>query len=125
MHCHPLRAGYRAILCLAFLAIIACVPVHAADPGQSVADSIFPINQAHLAWMAEVSDVEMVAAISYIETLYGADTGTLTSLHANFTKAKSDIGSVTTMPALASHTNLMQKMAVSFNRETMNQINAY
>jgi hypothetical protein len=125
MHCHPLRAGYRAILCLALLAIIACVPVHAADPGQSVADSIFPINQAHLAWMAEVSDVEMVAAISYIETLYGADTGTLTSLHANFTKAKSAIGSVTTMPALASHTNLMQKTAVSFNRETMNQTNAY
>ena len=39
-------------------------------PGSFAADSLLSIEQAHLAWMAEVSDVEMVAAISYVETLY-------------------------------------------------------
>jgi hypothetical protein len=125
MNCFPLRAGYRGILCLALLAIIACVPAQATDPGLSAADRLFPIQQAHLAWMAEESDVEMVAAISYIETLYGKDTSTLTSLHYDFSKAKSSIGSITSIPALVNHTYMMQKTALSFNREMINQTNAH
>ena len=125
MNCHPLRAGYLGILCVALLAIVTCVPVHAADPGSSAADSLFPIQQAHLAWISEVSDVEMVASISYVETLYGEDTGTMTSLNSDFIKAKSSISSIASLPALDNHTSLMQRTALSFNRETKNQTNAH
>jgi len=125
MNCNPLRAGYLGILCLALIVIIACVPVHAADYGSSAANSLFPIQQAHLAWMAEESDVEMIASISYVETLYGEDTSAMTSLHSDFSKAKSAIGSITSLPALDKHTSLMQKTALSFNRETINQTNAH
>lgn len=124
MNCHPLRAGFYGILCLTLLAFISCVPVHAADLGPSAADRIFPIQQAHLAWMAEVSDVEMVASIAYVETLYGKDTSTMTSLHSDFSKAKSAIGSIASLPALNVHSSLMQKTALAFNRETINQTNA-
>ena len=125
MNCHPLRAGYLALLCLALLIIITCVPVHAADSGSSAADSILPIRQAHLAWMAEVTDAEMVATISYVETLFGADTSTLSSLHSDFSQAKSAISSLTSLPALNNQTSRMQKTALAFNRETINQTNAH
>jgi hypothetical protein len=69
-----LRPGYRFILCLALLVVFTCLPAHAADPETSAIASL-PVQQAYLAWMAEVSDAEMVATISYVETLYGADTG--------------------------------------------------
>ncbi|MDO9324959.1 MAG: hypothetical protein Q7T80_08405, partial [Methanoregula sp.] len=118
-------AGYRGILCLALFALITCMPVHAADAGSAAADNIFPIQQAHLAWMAEATDAEMVATISYIETLYGADTSTLTSLHANFSKDKSAIESLSSLPALNNQTSRMQKTALLFNRETINQTNAH
>jgi hypothetical protein len=125
MNCPSLRAVYRGTLCLALFAVMICIPVHAADPGLTAADSLLPIQEAYLAWMAEVSDAEMVAAISYVETLYGKDTRTMISLHDDFSKAKSVLGSITSMPALASHMSLMQKNAVSFNRETKNQTNAH
>ncbi len=123
---YPLiRTGYWALLCLALLVIITCIPVQAADPALSAGESIFPLQQAHLAWMAEVSDVEMVASIAYVETLYGADTGTMTSLHSDFSNDKSAVGSVTSLPALNNQTARMQKTALAFNRETINKTNAH
>ncbi|MEI7856376.1 MAG: hypothetical protein WCH85_02615 [Methanomicrobiales archaeon] len=120
-----MRAGYRGILCLALIVLITSLPVQAADSQVSAVDSLFPVQQAYLDWMAEVSDVQMVAAISYIETLYGADTGTLVSLHAEFSQAKSAIGTVTSLPALSNQTLRMQKAVLDFNRETINQTNAH
>lgn len=120
-----MRAGYRGILCLALIALITCLPVQAADSGVSAADSIFPVQQAYLGWMAEVTDVQMVAALSYIETLYGADTSTLASLHAEFSQAKFTIGSVASLSALSNQTLRMQKTALAFNREAVNQTNAH
>jgi len=125
MSCHPLRVGFLRILCLALLALIVCVPVHAADPGLSAADRNFPIQQAYLAWISEVSDAEMAASVSYVETLYGKDTSTMISLHSDFSKAKSAIGSIASQPALDNHTSLMQKTALAFNRETINQTTAH
>jgi hypothetical protein len=75
--------------------------------------------------MAEISDVEMGASISYVESLYGEDTSTMTSLQSDFRDAKSAIGSITSLPALDNHTILMQKIVLSFNRETNNQTNAH
>ena len=120
-----LRAGHPGILVLVLLSLMVCVPVHAADPGQSAADRLLPVQQAYLAWMAEESDVEMVAAISYVETLYGKDTGTLITLHTDFTNAKSAIGSISSLQALDNHTSLMQKTVISFNREMKNQTDAH
>ena len=125
MNRHPLQAGFLALFCLVLLTIVTCVPVHAADPGSFADDRVLPIEQAHLAWMAEVSDVEMVAAIAYVETLFGKDTSGMTSLHADFSKAKSAIGSITSLSELDNHTILMQETARSFNQETMNQMSSH
>ncbi|MFA6225620.1 MAG: hypothetical protein WC620_05430 [Methanoregula sp.] len=75
--------------------------------------------------MAEVSDVEMVASLTYVETLYGADPSTMTTLYSDFSKAESAIGSITSLPALDNQTSLMQDTVLAFNRETKNQINAH
>ena len=120
-----MRAGYRELFCLALLVIITCIPVQAADPALSADENIFPVQQAHLAWMAEVSDVEMVASIAYVETLYDADTSTLTSLHSDFLNDKLSVGSVTSQPVLNNQTARMQKTTLAFNRETINQTNAH
>ena len=125
MNSHALRAAYRGLLCLALIAIITCVPAHAADPPLSATGSLLPLQQAYLAWMAEETDVAMSASLSYVETLPGNDTRSLTSLHADFSKARSAIGSITSRPALEKHTSLMQKTALSFNRETKNQTTAH
>ncbi len=122
MNRHPLQAGFQALFCLALLTIVTCVPVHAADSGSFADDRVLPIEKAHLAWMAEVSDVEMVAAIAYVETLYGKDTSSMTSLHADFSKAKSAIGSITSLSELDNQTIMMQETARSFNQETLNQM---
>ena len=125
MNGRSLRAEYLGILCLALIAIITCVPAHALEPGSSAAESLFSVQQAHLSWMAEVSDVEMAASISYVETLYDEDPSTMISLYNNFRNAKSAISSVTSQPALDKHTLMMQKIAIAFNRETKNQTNAH
>ncbi|MHB8164428.1 MAG: hypothetical protein ACYDDV_08765 [Methanoregula sp.] len=125
MNRHPLQAGFLVLFCLALLTITTCIPVHAADPGPSADDRILPIEKAHLAWMAEVSDVEMVAAIAYVETLFGKDTSGMTSIHTDFSKAKSAIGSITSLSELDNHTSLMQETARLFNQETMDQISTH
>jgi len=122
MNRHPLQAGFLALFCLTLLTIITCIPVHAADPGPFADDRVLPIERAHLAWMGEVSDVEMVAAIAYVETLFGKDTRSMSSLHADFSKAKSAIGSITSLSELDNHTTLMQENARLFNQETLNQM---
>lgn len=119
-----LRPGFPVVLCLTLLVIFTGIPVHAADPGTSAVASL-PVQQAYLAWMAEVSDAEMVATISYVETLYGADTGPLVSLHTNFSQTRSAIGSTSSLPALNNQTSLMQKTVLAFNRETINQTRAH
>ena len=119
-----LRPGFPVVLCLALLVIFTCIPVHAADPGTSAVASL-PVQQAYLAWMAEMSDAEMVATISYVETLYGADTGTLTYLHTSFSQTRSAIGSIATLPELNNQTSRMQKTVLAFNREAINQTSAH
>jgi hypothetical protein len=125
MNRRSLRALFLGVLCLALFATIASVPAHAVEPVSSAAESLFSIRQAHLCWMAEVTDVEMAASISYVETLYEEDTSTMTSLYTDFRNAKSAISSVTSQPALDKHTFMMQKIAIAFNRETKNQTNAH
>ena len=75
--------------------------------------------------MAEVSDAEMVATISSGETLYGVDTGTLASQHANFSQTRSGIGSIASLPELNNQTSRMQNTVLAFNREIINQTSAH
>ena len=124
MNCFPLRVVYPGMACMVFLAIVACVPVQAADP-LPTAESLFPLNQTHLAWMAEIADVEMVASITYVDTLIGKNTSTMLSLHDDFRNAKLAVSSIASRPALVTQTSLMQKTVLLFNQETKNQIAAH
>jgi hypothetical protein len=124
MNWFPLRILYTGVACMVLLAIAACVPVQAADPIPT-AESLFPLNQAHLAWMAEIADVEMVASITYVDTLIGKNTSTMLSLHDDFRNARLAVSSIASRPALVTQTSLMQKTVLLFNQETKNQIAAH
>jgi hypothetical protein len=72
------------ILFIAVLLFVSLIFLPATAADNTTSPHTLEIRQAHLAWIALDKDIEMDAAITYCNTLYGADTTTMSRLLSEF-----------------------------------------
>jgi len=114
--CIPCRKFPFLILCASLLlAALLCLPV-AADDNTTIQHTV-EIRQAHLAWTALDTEVEMNAAIPYCKTLYGADTTGLTRILSEFQVEEAQIPSAATRADLTSLVGEMRNTTAQFRTE--------
>ena len=104
------------------LAFLLFMPASAASAGALPSDSTTAIRQAHLAWSALQTDVEMDTAITYCTTLFGADTRTMSGLLTGFRSEESLIPSVTDAAGLDAITADLRSITSQFRNETIVQM---
>jgi hypothetical protein len=107
-----------------FLAVVLLivVPASAADNPSTVTANEIGIRQAHLSWMALINDVQMNAAINYVNTVYATNTANLTSLLSTYRTTEAQIPHAATLSALNNVTADLRTITEEFRNEMNNQM---
>jgi hypothetical protein len=118
---HSVLDPARYLLLLIILAAF-CTPALAAPADTPLPPGEVQIRQAHLSWMALITETEMDAAITYIFPLYGTDTARLTTLSDLFRSQVSEIPLATTQGDFDLLVGEMRAITAEFRNETSVQV---
>ncbi|WP_321506136.1 hypothetical protein [uncultured Methanoregula sp.] len=116
------KIRFWSIVAILFLAVSLAVPAGAADITPS--DHHIAVRQAHLAWTALETELQMNAALTYASTLYNTNTARMAGLLAEFRDAEAQIPAARTDAEVDSIILNLRKITRQFQSEVSAQMSA-
>jgi len=107
---------------LLILSLVTCSPVTAGEVDPSLASNELAIRQAHLSWMAEITAVQMNAAITFVGILYSTDTTQMDRLYQEFLLEKQRIPTLTSKGDLDLQIISLLDVTTRFRNENLIQM---